>query len=191
MSESKVILPPAMLGMLGGGQLGRFFVIAAHEMGYKVTVLDPDNNSPAGKIADVHICAKYDDESALKQMADTCQAVHGCPQVARTDQSPTPIRRRSDNWGSSTRLRQRGVNRCSRSAWASLRPARVLHSQPPDAANPHVGYFRHLWGRVARAADDAAIGCAGPCRLSDDHGRVVFGRHHRGLYRISPRHGTD
>jgi 5-(carboxyamino)imidazole ribonucleotide synthase len=75
MSESKVILPPAMLGMLGGGQLGRFFVIAAHEMGYKVTVLDPDNNSPAGKIADVHICAKYDDESALKQMADTCQAV--------------------------------------------------------------------------------------------------------------------
>ncbi|MEZ0316777.1 MAG: 5-(carboxyamino)imidazole ribonucleotide synthase, partial [Methylophilaceae bacterium] len=41
-----------MLGMLGGGQLGRFFVIAAHEMGYRVTVLDPDKNSPAGKIAD-------------------------------------------------------------------------------------------------------------------------------------------
>ncbi|HEY8084065.1 MAG TPA: 5-(carboxyamino)imidazole ribonucleotide synthase, partial [Methylophilaceae bacterium] len=43
-----MILPPAMLGMLGGGQLGRFFVIAAHEMGYQVTVLDPDKNSPAG-----------------------------------------------------------------------------------------------------------------------------------------------
>jgi len=64
-----------MLGMLGGGQLGRFFVIAAHEMGYKVTVLDPDQNSPAGKIADVHICAKYDDAAALKQMAETCQAI--------------------------------------------------------------------------------------------------------------------
>ena len=75
MSQSKVILPPAMLGMLGGGQLGRFFVIAAHEMGYKVTVLDPDRNSPAAKIADVHLCAKYDDEAALKQMAETCQAV--------------------------------------------------------------------------------------------------------------------
>ncbi len=75
MSQSKVILPPAMLGMLGGGQLGRFFVVAAHEMGYKVTVLDPDRNSPAGKIADVHICAKYDDAAALKQMADTCMAV--------------------------------------------------------------------------------------------------------------------
>ena len=75
MSQSNVILPPAMLGMLGGGQLGRFFVVAAHEMGYKVTVLDPDKNSPAGKIADVHICAKYDDEAALKQIAQTCQAV--------------------------------------------------------------------------------------------------------------------
>ncbi len=75
MSQSKIILPPAMLGMLGGGQLGRFFVIAAHEMGYKVTVLDPDKNSPAGKIADVHLCAKYDDAAALQKMAETCQAV--------------------------------------------------------------------------------------------------------------------
>lgn len=75
MSESKVIPPPAMLGMLGGGQLGRFFVIAAHEMGYQVTVLDPDKNSPAGKIADVHLCANYDDVAALEAMAKTCQAV--------------------------------------------------------------------------------------------------------------------
>lgn len=71
----EMILPPAMLGMLGGGQLGRFFVIAAHEMGYKVTVLDPDKNSPAGKIADVHLCAGYDDKAALQTMADTCQAI--------------------------------------------------------------------------------------------------------------------
>lgn len=69
------ILPPAMLGMLGGGQLGRFFVIAAHEMGYKVTVLDPDKNSPAGRIADVHLCAPYDDAKALQQLAKTCEAV--------------------------------------------------------------------------------------------------------------------
>ncbi len=73
--SSNIILPPAMLGMLGGGQLGRFFVIAAHEMGYRVTVLDPDKNSPAGKIADVHLCAAYDDATALKAMAETCQAI--------------------------------------------------------------------------------------------------------------------
>lgn len=70
-----VIQPPAMLGMLGGGQLGRFFVIAAHEMGYKVTVLDPDKHSPAGSIADVHLCAAFDDAAALQTMAQTCQAI--------------------------------------------------------------------------------------------------------------------
>ena len=75
MALNPVIASPAMLGMLGGGQLGRFFVIAAHELGYKVTVLDPDKNSPAGRIADVHLCADYADEAALNQMADTCQAV--------------------------------------------------------------------------------------------------------------------
>lgn len=73
--NSSIILPPAMLGMLGGGQLGRFFVIAAHEMGYKVTVLDPDKNSPAGRIADVHLCAGYDDKDALQQLAESCAAV--------------------------------------------------------------------------------------------------------------------
>jgi 5-(carboxyamino)imidazole ribonucleotide synthase len=72
---NKPILPPAMLGMLGGGQLGRFFVIAAHEMGYRVTVLDPDKNSPAGRLADVHLCKGYDDADALAEMARTCAAV--------------------------------------------------------------------------------------------------------------------
>ena len=75
LEQDAVILPPAMLGMLGGGQLGRFFVIAAHEMGYKVTVLDPDSNSPAGKIADVHICAAFDDQAALLKLASSCAAI--------------------------------------------------------------------------------------------------------------------
>ena len=47
MSNSVHLDPaPATLGMLGGGQLGRFFVSAAHEMGYKVCVLDPDRTVP-------------------------------------------------------------------------------------------------------------------------------------------------
>jgi len=70
-----MILPPATLGMLGGGQLGRFFVIAAHELGYRVTVLDPDAQSPAGRIADRHLVAAYDDADALNLMAETCAAV--------------------------------------------------------------------------------------------------------------------
>jgi len=64
-----------MLGILGGGQLGRFFVISAQKMGYKVTVLDPDKNSPAGRIADIHLCASYKDTSALDSIKKTCVAV--------------------------------------------------------------------------------------------------------------------
>lgn len=70
-----MILPGATLGMLGGGQLGRMFTTAAQTMGYKVIVLDPDINSPAGVIADQHICAKYTDEAALETLAQACDAV--------------------------------------------------------------------------------------------------------------------
>lgn len=70
-----MILPPATLGMLGGGQLGRFFVAAAHEMGFRVWVLDPDPRSPAGLIADHHLVAAYDDYAALDRLADECVAV--------------------------------------------------------------------------------------------------------------------
>lgn len=70
-----MIFPDAMLGMLGGGQLGRMFTLAAHSMGYRVTVLDPDPLSPAGAIADVHLKAAYQDVEALQQLADSCAAV--------------------------------------------------------------------------------------------------------------------
>jgi hypothetical protein len=46
-----VILPGATLGMLGGGQLGRMFVLQARTMGYRVMVLDPDPRSPAKELA--------------------------------------------------------------------------------------------------------------------------------------------
>lgn len=74
-SHTAPIFPPATLGMLGGGQLGRFFVSAAHEMGYTVWVLDPDPESPAGRIADRHLCAPYTDEATLDELAAACAAV--------------------------------------------------------------------------------------------------------------------
>ena len=70
-----VIQPGAMLGVLGGGQLGRMFVMAAHQMGYEVTVLDPDTDSPAGCIADQFICADYTDRAALRELWEACAAV--------------------------------------------------------------------------------------------------------------------
>jgi len=70
-----VILPPANLGLLGGGQLGRFFVQAARELGYQVWVLDPDPDSPAGHIAERHIATAYDDRSALDELTANCAAI--------------------------------------------------------------------------------------------------------------------
>ena len=70
-----MILPGATLGVLGGGQLGRMFCVAARTMGYQTVVLDPDPMSPAGKIADRHILANYTDEAALQQMAQQCDAI--------------------------------------------------------------------------------------------------------------------
>ncbi|MDC6477476.1 5-(carboxyamino)imidazole ribonucleotide synthase [Methylophilaceae bacterium] len=72
---NKVIKPPSMLGMLGGGQLGKFFVEAAHRFGYEVTVLDPDQESPAGKIADDHICSSFSDKSSLDLLVKNCEAI--------------------------------------------------------------------------------------------------------------------
>ena len=70
-----MILPGKTLGMLGGGQLGRMFVMAAHAMGYHVIVLDPDPDSPAGRIADEHIHASYSDHWAIEQLINNCDAV--------------------------------------------------------------------------------------------------------------------
>ena len=64
-----------MLGVLGGGQLGNFFVLAAKKMGYQTAVLDPDPHAPAGVNADIHIVAPFDDIDALNQLASMCSAV--------------------------------------------------------------------------------------------------------------------
>ncbi len=68
-------MPGAMLGVLGGGQLGRMFVMAAQQMGYRVTVLDPSPDSPAGRTADDFICADYADQSALEKLSNQCAAI--------------------------------------------------------------------------------------------------------------------
>lgn len=70
-----MILPGATLGVLGGGQLGRMFTTAALTMGYKVIVLDPDPESPAGRIATEHVDADYTDAAALDYLARACVAV--------------------------------------------------------------------------------------------------------------------
>ena len=71
----RTFAPGSWLGLLGGGQLGRMFTMAAQAMGYKVCVLDPAADSPAGASADRQIVAPYDDASALSELAALCVAV--------------------------------------------------------------------------------------------------------------------
>ncbi len=69
------IKPGAMLGLLGGGQLGRMFTMAAQSMGYRVLVLDPAAEGPASSVADGHLQADYLDESALRELGSACVGI--------------------------------------------------------------------------------------------------------------------
>lgn len=75
MSNVSPLLPGATIGVVGGGQLGRYFVIAARQLGYHCCVLDPDASAPAMQLASRAIVGQYDDEAALKQLAEACDAV--------------------------------------------------------------------------------------------------------------------
>ena len=67
--------PPATIGMLGGGQLGRYALMAARVMGFRTIVLEPDPEAPAGAVADEHLVADYDDPEALARLAQVCSVV--------------------------------------------------------------------------------------------------------------------
>ncbi len=67
--------PPTWLGVMGGGQLGRMFTHEAQAMGYKVAVLEPEQDCPAGHVADRHFMADYSDAVALADITALCAAV--------------------------------------------------------------------------------------------------------------------
>lgn len=67
--------PPTWLGVMGGGQLGRMFVHAAQAMGYKVAVLEPGLDCPAGHASDHLLTAGYADQVALAELAEQCVAI--------------------------------------------------------------------------------------------------------------------
>jgi 5-(carboxyamino)imidazole ribonucleotide synthase len=72
---SSAIQPGATLGVMGGGQLGRMFVHAAQRMGYFTAVLDPDADSPAGRVSHRHVHADYLDDKGLAELAACSDAI--------------------------------------------------------------------------------------------------------------------
>lgn len=69
------IVPGRTIGILGGGQLGRMFAIAARRMGYRVHALDPAPDCPTGQVADVEWSAPYDDVDTARRLARAVDVV--------------------------------------------------------------------------------------------------------------------
>jgi 5-(carboxyamino)imidazole ribonucleotide synthase len=72
---TRIIGPGAALGVLGSGQLGRMFAIAARRMGYRVHTFSPADDTPTGQVADVEVTASYDDLDALRAFARQVEVV--------------------------------------------------------------------------------------------------------------------
>ncbi|ASB59932.1 phosphoribosylaminoimidazole carboxylase [Bacillus sp. A053] len=68
--SKQIIYPGAVIGIIGGGQLGKMMAVSAKQMGYKVAVVDPVKDSPCGQVADVEITAHYNDGEAIRQLAE-------------------------------------------------------------------------------------------------------------------------
>jgi 5-(carboxyamino)imidazole ribonucleotide synthase len=67
--DTKIFRPGSTVGVMGGGQLGRMFAIAARRMGYRVHTFSPDEDTPTGQLADREVAARYDDEKAVRDFA--------------------------------------------------------------------------------------------------------------------------
>ena len=73
--RGKAILPGATIGVLGSGQLGRMFAIAARRMGYFVHVYSPDSDTPTGQVADVEVTGQYEDLDSVRRFASGVDVV--------------------------------------------------------------------------------------------------------------------
>ena len=71
----KTLLPGATIGIIGGGQLGQMMSFCAKEMGYKVIILDPQENCSAAQVSDDQIVAEYDDLEKLVELAKRCDVL--------------------------------------------------------------------------------------------------------------------
>jgi 5-(carboxyamino)imidazole ribonucleotide synthase len=95
--ERRPITPPATIGILGGGQLGRMIGLAARAMGYRIVVLDPDPECPAASIADRVVVSTYDDVGAALRLADwsdvvTYELEHVATEVVDAIDAVRPVR---------------------------------------------------------------------------------------------------
>ncbi|MBY4605651.1 MULTISPECIES: 5-(carboxyamino)imidazole ribonucleotide synthase [Bacillus] len=73
--SKQIIYPGAVIGIIGGGQLGKMMAVSAKQMGYKVAVVDPVKDSPCGQVADIEITAHYNDREAIRKLAEVSDII--------------------------------------------------------------------------------------------------------------------
>src|ERR687886_3091426 len=74
-AEIRPVMPGSTLGVLGSGQLGRMFALAARRMGYRVHTFSPERDTPTGQVADLEVAAPYEDLDAVREFARGVDAV--------------------------------------------------------------------------------------------------------------------
>ena len=75
MTEGFPLAPGAVIGILGGGQLGRMLALAAARLGFDVVILTPELDAPASRVARETLIAPFDDPDALARLADLCDVI--------------------------------------------------------------------------------------------------------------------
>ena len=168
------LLPPATIGILGGGQLGRMLGFAARAMGYRIVVLDPDPECPAAAVADRVVVGAYDDaDAALELAADadvvTYELEHVALDVVRAiiERTPVrpgiePLRVTQDRLAERRFVERAGI---AVAPWRAVATTEALASAASDLGTPlrlkapTGGYDGRSQVRVAGAADiESAIG---------------------------------
>jgi 5-(carboxyamino)imidazole ribonucleotide synthase len=97
MGTPSPIVPPAVIGILGGGQLGRMLALAARAMGYRIAILDPDPDCPAAAVADRLVIGSYEDVGAALRLAElsdviTYELEHVAADVVAAVEARVPVR---------------------------------------------------------------------------------------------------
>ncbi|MGB0661106.1 MAG: 5-(carboxyamino)imidazole ribonucleotide synthase [Mangrovicoccus sp.] len=75
MSDVTALAPGSVIGILGGGQLGRMLALAAARLGLRCHIFDPSPDAPAAQVSDAHSVAAYDDIPALERFAAAVDVV--------------------------------------------------------------------------------------------------------------------
>ena len=175
------ILPPATIGIIGGGQLGRMLALAARELGYRVAILDPDRDCPAAAIADELIVGTYDDLDAARRLAAGCDVVTyelehvSAPLVSAIDDGrvpirpgPYPLKITQDRIAERRFLETNGI---AVAPWRSVESVEELRAAAPELGYPLRlkatvgGYDGRRQVRLGSEADLAGATVPGPMLL--------------------------